>query len=211
MARSIVDQTNGFRATQGLAKTEPDPRLAEAARSFAAYMAATDRYAHDADGSSPAARAQTHGYEFCALSENIASMLSSRGLSTDALARGLADGWKRSPGHRKNMLDGNMIDIGVAIAQSARSKRYYAVQMFGRPRSKMIEFSVVNASPRDLHYDVGGESFTIGPRVRQTHRQCSAAPVTIGAGAQAIRVDPSNGGRYTVEGFGAEGFRLRRD
>jgi uncharacterized protein YkwD len=43
------------------------------------------------------------------------------------------EGWKRSPGHRSNLRDREAVDVGVAVAQSERTKRYYAVRVFGRP------------------------------------------------------------------------------
>ena len=49
-----------------------DARLTEAARYFAGYLAKTDQFSHDADGSVPAARAQKHGYDYCIVSENLA-------------------------------------------------------------------------------------------------------------------------------------------
>lgn len=211
VVRLVVAQTNTLRATQGLARTESDPKLIEAARRFAAYMAATDRYSHEADGNSPARRAQERGYEYCALSENIALMTTTAGFSTGALARGLVDGWQRSPAHRKNMLDANVTDTGVAVARTADSKRYYAVQMFGRPLSTTIEFSIVNASSGPLRYELDGKAFRIGPRVTQTHRQCSASRLTLSLGPQVVNLAPSDGRRYTVEGLEGERFRLKQD
>ena len=58
------------------------------------------------------------------------------GFRPDELAQRLFDGWVQSPPHRRNLLDGDMTDVGTAVAQSRRSGRYYAVQLFGRPRSE---------------------------------------------------------------------------
>ena len=44
------------------------------------------------------------------------------------------EGWERSAAHRKNMLDRDATEIGVAVAHSPRTGRYYGVQVFGRPR-----------------------------------------------------------------------------
>jgi uncharacterized protein YkwD len=69
------------------------------------------------------------------VSENIAYQFRSRGFASPAeLGHVFVEGWKGSPGHRTNLRDREATEIGVAVAQSARTKRYYAVQVFARPR-----------------------------------------------------------------------------
>jgi uncharacterized protein YkwD len=133
--RSVIEGTNRFRQSQGLGPVHTDSMLDRAARDFAQYLAATDRFEHTADGRTPAGRAQAKGYEYCLVAENIAYEFSSRGFTTAALANGLVDGWIKSPGHRKNMLDARAVDTGVAVVQSVHTGRFYAVQMFGRRRA----------------------------------------------------------------------------
>ena len=136
VSRLLIAKTNEFRAVEGAGRTEPDAKLAEAAQRFASYMARTDRYGHDADGRQPVDRAQEQGYDYCLVAENIAFAMDSRGFTTQGLAEHVLRGWKDSPGHRRNMLDARATDIGIALAHSTASDRYYAVQMFGRPRGK---------------------------------------------------------------------------
>jgi len=133
--RGIVEGTNRFRHEEGVASVHPDSMLDRAARDFAQYLARTDRFDHEADGRAPAIRARAQGYDYCLVAENIAYRYDSRGFTTAALAHGLVQDWKDSPGHRRNMLDGRAIDTGVAVVQSPRSGRFYAVQMFGRRRA----------------------------------------------------------------------------
>ncbi|HXF78521.1 MAG TPA: CAP domain-containing protein [Usitatibacter sp.] len=133
--RAILEGTNRFRHEQGVGVVRPDSMLDRTARDFAEYLARTDRFDHEADGRTPAIRARAHGYDYCLVAENIAYQFDSRGFTTPALARGLIQGWKDSPGHRRNMLDARAVDTGVAVAQSAHSGRFYAVQMFGRRRA----------------------------------------------------------------------------
>src|SRR5688572_11680171 len=112
-------------------------RLAAAARDFARYMAETGRFAHDANGSQPWERAQRHGYAYCMVSENIGYQFRSRGFASEAvLAQAFLEGWKASAGHRKNLRDREPVEIGVAIVGDERTKRYYAVQVFGRPQGR---------------------------------------------------------------------------
>ena len=133
--RAIIEGTNRFRHEQGLATVRPDSILDRTAHEFAEYLARTDRFDHEADGRTPAIRARAQGYDYCLVAENIAYQFDSRGFSSSALAQGLVQGWKDSPGHRRNMLDGRAIDTGVAVAQSRHTGRFYAVQMFGRRRA----------------------------------------------------------------------------
>lgn len=133
--RAIIDGTNRFRNEQGVGSVRPDSTLDSTAREFAEYLARTDRFDHEADGRTPAIRARTHGYDYCLIAENIAYQFDTRGFTAAALARGLVQGWKDSPGHRRNMLDARAIDTGVAVVRSPRSGRFYAVQMFGRRRA----------------------------------------------------------------------------
>ncbi len=134
VAGLVVDGTNRFRHDHGLGPVEPERRLATAAREFAAYMAQTDRLDHTADGRQPWGRARAQGYDYCLVAENIAYQFDSRGFATAQLARELVSGWERSPGHRKNMLEREVVDTAVAVARSSRTGRFYAVQMFGQPR-----------------------------------------------------------------------------
>jgi uncharacterized protein YkwD len=111
----------------------PDARLARAAQSFAEFLARTDRLDHDADGADPGQRMHGAGYAWCRYAENIAYEFDSRGFDGDALARALVTDWLDSAGHRRNLMDARMRDTGVGIAQSASTKRWYGVQVFGAP------------------------------------------------------------------------------
>ena len=95
-AGKSVSLTNKFRKEQSLSGLKMDIALKEAANDFARYIAKTDRYEHHADGQRPSTRAENHGYEFCFVSENIATVFSSADLSATALAEKFVQGWKDS-------------------------------------------------------------------------------------------------------------------
>src|SRR5207253_2501467 len=128
----------------------PNRALADTARDFAEFMARTDRYGHEADGQQPSQRATAHGYGYCMVAENIAFQYSSAGFRSGELARRFVEGWKQSPGHRHNMLEPDATETGVAVAQSPKSGRYYAVQMFGRPQALRVAFRIANRSTTTL-------------------------------------------------------------
>jgi uncharacterized protein YkwD len=200
-ARAIVAGTNSFRRSQGLANTTRNAQLDEVARRFADFMARSDHYGHEADGRTPAQRAQAHGYDYCVVLENIAYQYSSAGFRTADLASRFVGGWERSPGHRRNMLDPDVTEIGVAVVQSPRTARYYAVQMFGRPRAMHVEFRIANRSGTTLRYELGGETFRLPPRVTRTHEQCRAETliVQLPGAEQPTAVQPAHGDRYAIE------------
>ena len=136
-------------------------------------MARTDQYSHSADGSEPPERAKKFGYDYCIVAENIAYLFNSEGFGTAELAHRLFDGWQNSPEHRRNMLQPNVTDTAVAIVQSAKTGRFYAVQLFGRPKSASIEFKVANRAGVEVEYILDGKSFALPPRVTRTHQGCT--------------------------------------
>lgn len=163
-------------------------------------MARTDDYGHDAGGTTPVQRARRAGYEDCMVAENIAFQYSSAEFATDDLARRYLEGWKESPGHRKNLLDADATDLAVAVAQSPRTRRYYAVQMFGRPRSRAVEFRVTSAARRPFSYRVGEKSFELQPREARRHTVCGTLEVSLPAGEKekGRTVRPSGGENFVV-------------
>jgi hypothetical protein len=166
-------------------------------------MAQTDKYGHTADDKQPADRAKQFGYQYCIVAENIAWEFKTSGFTTEGLAESLFNGWKNSPDHRANMLDPDIYDIGVAVARSEKTGRYYGVQEFGRPRSKAISFEIVNRANGPVRYTVDGQSFTLPERYRRSHRACRPPKVVVrlGPGENAKESDvlrPADGARYAV-------------
>jgi hypothetical protein len=172
----ILLQTNQLRQAQGLQPVYSQSALTAAAEYFANYMARTNKYGHTADGQQPSERAGSHGYDYCIITENIASQQSSVGFTTAQLARGFVEGWKRSDEHRENILDPDVVDIGLAVARSQETGAYFAVQMFGRPRHTALEFSVSNQTASELQYKVEQQKsekrFSLAPGATRLHRQC---------------------------------------
>ena len=192
--RQIVDRTNGFRKEQKQSPLTVNDKLAAAARDFAAWMAATDMYGHEADGRHPWDRAKAAGYDYCLVAENIAYAWRSDGFATEQLVTDFVEGWQKSPGHRKNMLDPDVTETGVGVARSADTGLYYAVQLFGRPKSLRIEFKVANRAGVAVSYQVGEQPYQLKPRMVMTHELCRPAEVTVGS----TTVRPANGERYAL-------------
>lgn len=212
----IVADTNQFRVDQQLSKVNPAAKLTETAQYFANYMAENDKYGHTADGRRPADRAKEHGYEYCIVLENIAYQYRSTEISATELATKFFEGWKNSPGHRKNMLDPDVTETGVAIARSDKTGYYYAVQMFGRPRSASIDFEIINRSGESVDYKLGDRSFELPPRYIRSHAMCRPQAIVFGktggeassdsspATPQGKSVKPNRGDRIVVEKNGGQ-------
>jgi uncharacterized protein YkwD len=197
----IVEQTNAFRAAQGRPPQSVNPALEDTARDFARFMAASGKYGHRADGSSPAERASAHGYDHCLLLENIAYQYRSSGYTADGLAQSLFEGWKQSPEHRKNMLDDGSTETGVGLAR-AEDGRYFAVQLFGHPREAAIRFTVKNDAGTTIEYRAGEQRFRLPARAQRRHTVCRPIDLTIPLSsiAQPFEARPRDGAEYRVMG-----------
>jgi len=207
VAKAIVERTNAFRKKEGREPVVSDGALTATAKEFAQFMAKADKYGHTADGRQPSERAKEQKYDFCIVLENIAYAFDSRGFSDNKLTDGFVTGWEKSPGHRRNMLDMDVTETGVAVARSEKTGHYYAVQMFGRPASAAIAFGIANHSERAVEYTVGDQSFTLKPRYTRTHKLCRPAEVAfkgIGEGAGPTTFKPAVGDKYSLTTDGAK-------
>ena len=192
-AKYVMEKTNAFRKAEGLAPVRPDRELTSAAREFARFLAKTGKIGHTADGRQPVERAAAQGYEHCIVSENLAYLYRSSGYEDEPLAADMVEGWKKSPEHRKNMVDGAVTQTGVAIARD-QAGRYFGVQMFGRPRSEAIRFNVRNEAGRDVAYRMGDRQFNLPARTAREHALCRPVELII----QSFRARPRDGATYAV-------------
>ncbi|MEO8627267.1 MAG: CAP domain-containing protein [Betaproteobacteria bacterium] len=129
----IIQATNAFRAENKLAPLKPKVQLIITAQNHARNMARqdkfgdTDKNGHVLDGHGFDYRIQVSGYPFERVAENVGYQLRHQ----DAVGDMMTD-WKKSPGHRRNMLIPELTEIGTGAAQG-KSGRWYFVQVFGRP------------------------------------------------------------------------------
>jgi hypothetical protein len=109
------------------------------------------------------------------------------------------------------MLLPQVVDIGVGVARSARTQSYYAVQMFGRPKSASTRFEIANRSDAAIRYELGAESYTLPPRVTRTHQGCSPGVLKIiwPDGPPSPGFQARDGVRYTVQRDHAGQLRLQ--
>jgi uncharacterized protein YkwD len=196
---SIVDQTNKLRKETGLAPVTSNDKLAAAAEYFAKFMADSGKYGHEADGQLPSDRATKHGYQYALINENIAWQSNSEGFTTEKLADGFEKGWENSPEHRKNMLDPDVLDIGVAIAKASDGK-YYAVQMFGRPKSAAVTFSIQNRSSTTIRYTIDDQSYDLKPNYTRKHTvgRPPELKITLPGEKDPHSISPTDNAEYVI-------------
>jgi len=208
VAAALMQHTNRLRAISGLGALTAEPRLTAAAQHLVEVMADSDRYGHDADGRQPDQRAQSQGYAYCLIAENIAFATADPGVDGDDLAAMLFDGWFTSPPHRGNILDRELTEVGIAAAHSARSDREYAVQLFGRPRSLAMRFDLTNATASTVSYQLGNQIYQLPAGATRSHQQCRQARLSLQGAAQTTVA--ASGAHYRIE-MSAEGLRLHSD
>ncbi|QDT39850.1 CAP domain-containing protein [Stratiformator vulcanicus] len=174
----IIERTNKFRSEHERDALKKNDKLNEAAVEFAKFMAENDEYGHEADGSKPHERVAATGYEYCHTSENIALQFRSKGFKTADLAKRFAEGWINSEGHRRNMLHPAVTQTAVAIRQSEKSGKYYAVQLFGRPQSASIRFKILNKTQSAIQCRWGNRTMKIPARAGWIYRMCQPGELT---------------------------------
>jgi uncharacterized protein YkwD len=123
----VIAISNNARARAGLPPLRTSSLLNSVAKTRAFDMIDKGYFGHvSPTGEGVSDVAQRIGYRYRRLSENIAS--------GDFLNnQKIVNGWLQSPGHRANMLNPEVRDIGVAVLEDHQggSRKYYAVQVFG--------------------------------------------------------------------------------
>ncbi len=113
MAGAVIAQVNAQRKAKGLGGLRASPKLMKAAQAHACDNAARGGYSHvGSDGSDLSTRLRRTGYKIRVAAENT-------GLGFDDPAR-LVAFWMKSPGHRANILNPRVTDVGVGLADGSR-------------------------------------------------------------------------------------------
>ena len=128
IAADIIRYTNDARAQKGLPALRTNGKLMEAARIHAQQMASAQRSDHTITGAhypTMQSRLDAVGYGYMQAAENVAW--------NQASAQAVVASWMASSGHRTNILNSGLTEIGAAMARSSRGEPYW-IQVFGRPR-----------------------------------------------------------------------------
>ncbi len=128
-AEEVVELVNAERALAGCAPLQTSSQLTAAAQGHSQDMAINDYFSHTSlDGRSPWDRIRAEGYNFRSAAENIAA-----GYPTPA---SVMEAWMNSNGHRANILNCDLEDIGVGYYYLNNDTgnvnyRHYWTQDFG--------------------------------------------------------------------------------
>lgn len=210
----VVEMTNAYRRENKLGQVRINARLNAAARKYAALLAKTREFSHTAGGTNAGDRLKSAGYDFCSYGENLAMAADSRGFASRPLAAQAVTGWINSPGHRANILEKGVTEIGVGVALVPHQyPKYVTVQLFGQPRSAALEFQISNTLKSAVTYTFAGKTQTIEPSYAITHTSCSAGAITFeqagglfSSGAKT-RVEAADGRNYVLKPDG-KGFKV---
>ena len=121
----MLSSLNTIRADNGLEPLKLCTTLNKSAQGYAEVMAAQNFLEHEGkDGSTPSQRAQSAGYGFYGVGENIAAgYLSVKEVMT---------GWTNSPGHFKNMINSEYMHVGFGMESNQETTyKTWWVQNFG--------------------------------------------------------------------------------
>jgi len=119
--QKVFELTNIERISRGIAPLAWSDSLGQAARLHSEDMSSNGFISHmGSDDSTPTDRMERVGYRFMRAAENVA--LGQR------TPEQVMDAWMSSEGHRRNILDPNLTEIGVGFSN------YAWTQKFGTPR-----------------------------------------------------------------------------
>lgn len=151
IASVLVDLANQDRTLESLGGLKINPTLEKAALLKAQDMASKGYFAHKSpDGKTPWYWFKEAGYEFAYAGENLAVNFSD---SVD-----VNQAWMNSPGHRRNIMNGNFTEVGIATAEGTFEGRptVFVVQLFGKPaRAAALSLpatttAVVSSTPAEV-------------------------------------------------------------
>ena len=137
LEREVFEEANAARVRAGVPALAFDPGLYRAARAHAEDMLRRGYFGHEAPGGpSLAERLWQAGVYATRVAENLYE-LDGPYVPAD-FARRAVEGWLKSPGHRRNLLDPGFDRMAVAVL--ARGERYVAVQEFAyRPFALAVD------------------------------------------------------------------------
>lgn len=126
MESRIFALVNAERRQRGLKELAWNPRLDQAAKLHARSMATYRKMSHVIPESrfpTLTHRAQHVSYPYSMIAENIALGYPD--------AESVVEGWMKSPGHRRNILNPEVAELGTGIVSSSTGGLYFC-QVFGK-------------------------------------------------------------------------------
>ena len=86
------------------------------------------------------------------------------------------------------MLRPHVTEIGVAVVRAPdRDPKFISVQLFGRPESLKVTFSIENRAGAAVRYKLGEETPPCRPRTIATYTRCEPDKLTLREGRTAAQ------------------------
>lgn len=130
----IYHVTNDERQKHGVPPVNLHQKLSQAAQRHSEDMAQRRYFSHrGANNSTPADRVAATGYAWSLVAENISS--------GNASPWEVVQGWMDSPGHRANIVNPELQEIGIGVCyvqlgQAPMNIQYYWTQLFATPSNR---------------------------------------------------------------------------
>ena len=129
----IEEQTNDYRIKSDLQALKPDDVLQKIAESYSATMLENNFFSHaDKNGCDVICRLESHEYKAFSWGENLAQIKFSQTPTALEVSTSFMQGWKKSAGHRKNLLSAKFTHQGVGVAVSKNA--VYVTVNFSEPK-----------------------------------------------------------------------------
>lgn len=114
-ANRARDVINAYRKQNGLKPLSLNTELTAAAKAHARNLAKWDRISHyGSDGSNPWDRVKRAGYNAKVAAENVGT--------GQVTFEEVFKGWQESPGHNRNLLMGDVDNMGIALVQETKTE-----------------------------------------------------------------------------------------
>lgn len=122
VANACTTLVNKERAARGIKAVALESRVQTAAQKHSAYQASILTMTHkSANGADAGARIKAEGYGWRTWAENVAA--------GQADCTQVMSAWMNSPGHKANILNVNMVHIGVAAAKGSNGVLYWTMDL----------------------------------------------------------------------------------
>ena len=130
--KALLDLANEARKKEKLQPLKVNAVLTKVARLHSENMAKQEKMAHQLDGKGVGDRTTAGNYDYRIVRENLGAAEGDEDTPAPT-PKEIHDKWMESKGHRANLLDDRVTEVGIAIVVSKKGTYYYT-QVFATLR-----------------------------------------------------------------------------
>ncbi len=146
MVEEVMAAANQARAQQGLGPLSRDAALDSIAAGYSRKMLAESFFGHvSPDGSTLKSRLGGHMQRLGRAAENLWTARGKIDWRPSGVSQQTVDNWLDSPGHRRNLLEGEFTTAGVGVAQ--RGETIYVTMLYGASGGGVAGETLMAAAP----------------------------------------------------------------